>query len=71
MSFAFTPGLKVTGSTLILKERILPVAGEILVKEGDTVSAETIVAQTHVPSDVHMRPIAYIVGCEPYEYPKS
>jgi len=70
MSFAFTPGLKVTGSTLILKERILPVAGEILVKEGDTVSAETIVAQTHVPSDVHMRPIAYIVGCEPYELPK-
>lgn len=69
MSFAFTPGLKVTKSTTVTKERVLPIAGEVTVKVGDTVTAETIVAQTHVPSDVHMRPIAYIVGCEPYELP--
>lgn len=69
MSFAFTPGLKVTSGTIIRKERKLPIEGELLVKQGDTVSAETIVAQTHVPSDIHMRPIAYIVGCEPYELP--
>jgi hypothetical protein len=69
MSFAFTPGLKVTKSIIISKERILPVPGEVLVKKGDTVAFDTIVAQTHVPSDVHMRPISYIVGCEPYELP--
>lgn len=69
MSFAFTPGLKVTKSITVTKERILPVPGDVLVKEGDTVAFDTIVAQTHVPSDVHMRPISYIVGCESYELP--
>jgi hypothetical protein len=69
MSFAFTPGLKVTKSISITKERTLPVPGDVLVKKGEMVSYDTIVAQTHVPSDVHMRPISYIVGCEPYELP--
>ena len=69
MSFAFTPGLKVTKSIIITKERILPVPGDVLVKNGDSVAYDTIVAQTHVPSDVHMRPISYIVGCEAYELP--
>jgi len=70
MSFAFTPGLKVTKSIIVTKDRILPVPGEVLVKKGEEVSYDTIIAQTHVPSDVHMRPIAYIVGCENYELPK-
>jgi len=70
MSFAFTPGLSVTKSIIVRKERVLPIAGEVLVKKGDTVLAETIVAQASVPSDIHMRPISYIVGCEPYELPK-
>jgi hypothetical protein len=70
MSFAFTPGLKVTKSIVIRKERILPVPGEVLTKKGDRIPYDTIVAQTFVPSDVHMRPIAYIIGCENYELPK-
>ena len=71
MSFAYTPGLKVVKSTTVKKERILPVKGDILVREGDTVSPDTIVAQTYVPSDVHMRPIAHIIGVEPWELPKA
>jgi hypothetical protein len=70
MSFAFTPGLKVTKSIIITKERVLPVPGEVMVKQGDEVAYDTVVAQTHVPSDVHMRPIAYIIGCENYELPE-
>ncbi|RLI37973.1 hypothetical protein DRO66_02955 [Candidatus Bathyarchaeota archaeon] len=70
MSYAFTPGLSVTKSTMIRKKRILPIPGDVHVKVGDTVVAEKIVAQTFVPNDIHMRPISYIVGCEPYELPK-
>jgi hypothetical protein len=70
MSFAYTPGLKVVKSTTVRKDRILPIQGDILVRAGDTVTPTTIVAQTYVPSDIHMRPIAYIVGVEPYELPK-
>ncbi len=70
MSFAYTPGLKVAKSTRVRKDRILPIKGDILVQAGDTVSPETIVAQTYVPSDVHLRPVAYIVGVEPWELPK-
>ena len=70
MSFAFTPGLKVTRSTIIKKERMLPVPGEVLVREGDVVSYDTEVARTYIPGNVTMMPAAYAVGVEPYELPK-
>jgi hypothetical protein len=70
MSYAYTPGLKVKKFTMVTKERVLPVAGEVLVKEGDSVSFDTVVARTHVPGDVSMIPLFFILGCEPYELPR-
>ena len=46
MSKSYTPGLKVLKKTLFRKERILPLKGKVLVKKGDKLSPETIVAST-------------------------
>ncbi|HDS03067.1 MAG TPA: hypothetical protein ENN72_05095 [Firmicutes bacterium] len=52
MAQAFTPGLKVTQETIIKKKRILPLKGEVLVKEGDKVSYDQVVAKTDLPGNV-------------------
>jgi hypothetical protein len=70
MSYAYSPGLKVKKITMVSKQRLLPISGEILVKEGEAVSYDTVVARTHVPGDVSMIPLFYILGVEPYELPK-
>ncbi len=71
MSYAYSPGLKVKKDTLVRKSRILPVSGEVLVKEGSQVAYNTVVARTHVPGDITMVPVFYNVGVEPYELPKA
>ncbi|MDA1012852.1 MAG: hypothetical protein O3A00_00195 [Planctomycetota bacterium] len=52
MARAYTPGLKVSGQTRHKTRRILPIPGEVLVKKGDRVQAEDIVAQTFMPGDI-------------------
>ncbi len=52
MAQAFTPGLKVTQETIVKKKRILPLKGEVLVKEGDKVSYDQVVAKTDLPGNV-------------------
>ena len=49
--YAYTPGLKVTKSIKITKERILPLSGTVLVKEGERVTFDTIVAQAFTPGE--------------------
>lgn len=49
--YAYTPGLKVTKSIKIKKERILPLSGTVLVKEGERVTFDTIVAQAFIPGE--------------------
>jgi len=58
MAQTYTPGLKVTRNTVIKKERILPLKGEVLVKAGEVVSADTVVAHTKLPGDVEPLNIA-------------
>lgn len=70
MSYAYTPGLKVKKVTLVRKQRLLPIAGEVLVHEGEGVSWDKVVARTNVPGDIEMVPLFYILGVEPYELPK-
>src|SRR3984885_2313315 len=48
----YTPGLKVVGQIRHRVRRILPIAGNVLVKEGDRVNAEQVVAETYMPGDV-------------------
>ena len=53
MAHAYTPGLRVSSDTVIRKHRQLPIPGEILVSNGDQVTATTEVARTALPGAVY------------------
>lgn len=52
MAQAYTPGLKVSSRLRHRVRRLLPISGDVLVKQGDRVNAEDVVAQTFMPGDV-------------------
>jgi len=66
-SQAYTPGLKRKASTMVRKTRILPIPGDVLVKKGDDVKADTIVARTFVPGDVQVINLAGLLGIDLWE----
>ncbi len=65
MAHSYTPGLKVTAFTVVRRERKLPLPGTVLVKVGDTVQAETIVARTELPGNVQTVNVANLAGVLP------
>jgi len=65
MAQAYTPGLKVTPRTVHRVRRVLPIAGEVLVKQGDRVDAQQIVAQTFMPGDIEPVNLANILSMPP------
>ncbi len=67
MAHAYTPGLKVTASTLIRRERRLPLKGEVLASVGDEVKSDTIVARTELPGDVQPLNLAGLLGVTPQD----
>jgi hypothetical protein len=69
MAHAYTPGLRVTALAAFRKERILPLKGEVLVKKGDLVTAEQIVARTELPGNVHSVNVANMLSVLPDEVP--
>lgn len=71
MAFAYTPGLRVADVAVIRKERRLPLKGRVLVKMGDEVAADTIVARTELPGNVKMVNLANILGVPPTTSPTS
>jgi len=52
MAQAYSAGLTVTKSIVLRKDRILPLKGKVLVKKGDKVKAEDLVAETKLPGKV-------------------
>jgi hypothetical protein len=71
MAHAYTPGLKVTDVMTISKKRILPLKGQVVVKKGDTVTAETVVARTELPGIVEPINVANILGIPPQDVPEA
>ncbi len=67
MASAYTPGLKIVGKTRFEKDRKLPMKGNVHVKKGDRITAEMVVASTHLPGNVTPMNVANILGCEPKE----
>jgi hypothetical protein len=67
MAHAYTPGLRATSDTIIRKRRLLPIPGEVLVAEGEQVSATTEVAQTALPGKVYPVNIANKLSIAPGE----
>lgn len=67
---AYTPGLRVTGYTVLRKERRLPLPGKVHVTEGQEVKAEDVVASAELPGDVVSINVANKLGCMPSEVPQ-
>lgn len=71
MPTAYTPGLRVTDSAVITKTRRLPTKGEVLVKVGDIVQADTVVARALLPGHVVTVKASEHLGIEPSELPAA
>jgi hypothetical protein len=67
MAHAYTPGLKVTEMMTISKKRILPLKGQVVVKKGDRVTSDTVVARTELPGIVEPINVANILGIPPQD----
>ncbi len=65
MGHAYTPGLKVTEKIQVTKKRILPLKGDVLVKVGDKVKPDTVVARTLLPGNVEPFNVANVLGIPP------
>ena len=65
MAHAYTPGLKVAKKTTVLKKRILPLLGDVLVKKGDIIESDKIVAKTELPGRVHSINVVNKLGVSP------
>ncbi len=67
MAHAYTPGLKVLEKTTVIKDRRLPLPGNILVEKGSKVKATAVVARTHLPGNVQTVNVAGLLGILPEE----
>lgn len=65
MGHAYTPGLRVTADTALLRERRLPLKGEVLVKSGDAVGPDSVVARAELPGNVQTVNLAARLGVDP------
>lgn len=65
ITHAYTPGLKIKKRDTVRIERILPIEGEVLVKVGDEVDFNTIVARTKLPGDAEMLNVTEKLGLDP------
>jgi len=65
MGHAYTPGLKVKESLLVKKQRILPLKGDVMVKVGDKISPDDVVARTELPGNVVPINVANKLGIPP------
>ena len=67
---AYTPGLKVKRATTVSKTRRLPIFGEVLVGEGDTVDHGTIAARTEISGNPEIVKTSMRLGVEPEDLPR-
>lgn len=65
MAHAYTPGLRVTDSATLLRERRLPLKGTVMVQAGVTVAPDTIVARTELPGNVQTVNLAGRLSLDP------
>ena len=71
MAFSYTPGLKVTEKELIVRRRMLPLKGEVLVQKGDQVNSEDIIARTLLPGKIEIINVANKMGIDQGDVPST
>ena len=64
MAAIFTPGLTVSERDIVLKDRRLPLEGEVLVTAGTRVDAGTVVARTDLPGKIYPSNVANQLGVD-------
>ena len=67
MAHSYTPGLTVTDRTVIHRRRMLPLPGNVLVKVGDQVRSDQVVAQAELPGKVFPLNLANQLSVAPGE----
>ena len=67
MATSFTPGLRVAKNIVVRKERRLPLLGDVLVKVGDAVEADQVVAETNLPGRIFPVNVANALNVTPPE----
>ncbi|MDN3514621.1 MAG: hypothetical protein NG747_09490 [Candidatus Brocadia sp.] len=67
MTHAYTPGLRISERTKVTSHRVLPLAGDVIVKKGDVLKAEDVVARAHLPGKVHAINAVNRLGIQPKE----
>ena len=65
MTHAYTPGLRIAEKTKVTSQRVLPLLGDVIVKKGDVLKAEYVVARTHLPGKVHAINAVNRLGIQP------
>ncbi len=71
MAHAYTPGLRVTDSATLLRERRLPLKGTVMVQAGVVVAPDTIVARTELPGNVQTVNLAGRLSLDPARVAES
>jgi len=71
MAHAYTPGLLVRERAFIRKRRMLPLRGQVLVREGERVDSRQVVARTELPGNVQLINVAHHLGIEPSDVPEK
>lgn len=64
MGSAYTPGLTVSGDITVRRTRRLPIKGEVLVKQGDPVDPDSVVARAMLPGVLQTLKLAEKLGVE-------
>ena len=67
MGSAYTPGLTVSGDIIVRRTRRLPIKGEVLVKAGDPVEPDSVIAQAMLPGALQTLKLAEKLGVEARE----
>jgi hypothetical protein len=71
VAHAYTPGLRVTESARIRRERRLPLKGRVLLDRGQGVEARAVVARSELPGDVQTVNLASRLSLDPGQVPAS
>jgi hypothetical protein len=71
VAHAYTPGLRVTENAVLRRERRLPLKGDVLVKLGEHVAPDTVVARTELPGNVQIVNVAAQLSLDPATVPAA
>lgn len=65
MAHSYTPGLRVTDHATVLRERRLPLKGDVLAATGEEVAPDTVVARTQLPGNIQTVNLAAKLSVDP------